>query len=156
MDHDRQWFTIARASSGLNKDVLSYAFLALFYEGLFENFSCNLLIYLDFSKGRHNSAFCLNFWFTGNFDFSVPGFPYAQLSLTVAPTFYSSGCFCANSKHSSKLCSIKGCFTISMIRVHSLRPSMWLIKNIMELFINGSVPSYRSAVALPTGTKKMF
>ena len=26
----------------------------------------------------------------------------------------------------------------------------------MELFINGIVPSYRSAVALPTGTKKMF
>ena len=26
----------------------------------------------------------------------------------------------------------------------------------MELFINGIVPSYRSAVALLTGTKKMF
>ena len=26
----------------------------------------------------------------------------------------------------------------------------------MELFINGIVPSYRSAVALPTGTKKCF
>ena len=29
-------------------------------------------------------------------------------------------------------------------------------KTLMELFINGIVPSYRSAVALPTGTKKMF
>ena len=29
-------------------------------------------------------------------------------------------------------------------------------KKQMELFINGIVPSYRSAVALPTGTKKMF